>query len=58
MQSRWSDADAPPDLLDLRVYSSRLLGAEPSLVLWGGGNTSVKRSESDFRRDAIEVLES
>ncbi len=56
MRSRWSDADAPPDPLDLRVYSSRLLGAEPSLVLWGGGNTSVKRSESDFRRDAIEVL--
>ena len=56
MRSRWSDADAPPDPLDLRVYSSRLLGAEPSLVLWGGGNTSVKRSESDFRGDAVEVL--
>ena len=56
MHSRWSDADAPRDLLDLRVYSSRLLGAEPSLVLWGGGNTSVKRSESDFRGDAVEVL--
>ena len=56
MQSRWSDADAPRDLLDLRVYSSRLLGAEPSLVLWGGGNTSVKRSERDFRGDTVEVL--
>ena len=56
MRSRWSDAAAPPDLLDLRVYSSRLLGTEPSLVLWGGGNTSVKRSESDFRGDAVEVL--
>ena len=56
MHSRWSDADAPRDLLDLRVYSSRLLGAEPSLVLWGGGNTSVKRSESDFRGVAVEVL--
>jgi rhamnose utilization protein RhaD (predicted bifunctional aldolase and dehydrogenase)/NAD(P)-dependent dehydrogenase (short-subunit alcohol dehydrogenase family) len=28
--------------LALRTYSSRLLGGEPSLVLHGGGNTSVK----------------
>lgn len=30
------------DDLDARVYSSRLLGSDPSLVLHGGGNTSVK----------------
>ncbi len=28
--------------LALRTYATRLLGAEPSLVLHGGGNTSVK----------------
>ncbi len=28
--------------LDLRVYTSRLLGSDPSLVLHGGGNTSLK----------------
>ncbi len=42
--SRWSDDDplAQGDDLDKRVYTSRLLGADPSLVLHGGGNTSVK----------------
>ena len=44
MKSRWSDQDASRCAGDLalRVYTSRLLGAEPSLVLHGGGNTSVK----------------
>ena len=52
MHSRWSQADADEIVrtlgaewgedLALRTYSSRLLGAEPSLVLHGGGNTSVK----------------
>jgi len=27
---------------NLRVYSSKLLGRNPELVLHGGGNTSVK----------------
>jgi rhamnose utilization protein RhaD (predicted bifunctional aldolase and dehydrogenase)/NAD(P)-dependent dehydrogenase (short-subunit alcohol dehydrogenase family) len=46
MKSRWSDQDASrcQGDLALRVYTSRLLGAEPSLVLHGGGNTSVKSS--------------
>ncbi|KEP69391.1 short-chain dehydrogenase [Thioclava dalianensis] len=53
MQSRWNDADArkfaeaaeaagQPAALGLRVYSSRLIGQDPDLVLHGGGNTSVK----------------
>ena len=53
MQSLWSDADAERLVeryaqqgigrdLALRVYTSRLLGGEPKLVLHGGGNTSVK----------------
>ncbi|HWQ12065.1 MAG TPA: bifunctional aldolase/short-chain dehydrogenase [Roseiflexaceae bacterium] len=44
MHSLWNEADAArcTSDLELRVYSSRLLGADPSLVLHGGGNTSVK----------------
>lgn len=44
MKSLWSDADAPDlgDELALRTYTSRLLGRDRSLVLHGGGNTSVK----------------
>ena len=56
MQSRWFAADAPTDLLDLRVYTSRLLGAEEGLVLWGGGNTSVKVTQPDYRGDRIDLL--
>ena len=49
MKSRWNDADAADkSLLELRVYTSRLLGAEPSLVLHGGGNTSVKVREKNL----------
>ena len=53
MKSRWSDAELKSVLqdaerngqnLDLatRVYTTRLLGSDPELVLHGGGNTSVK----------------
>ena len=31
----------------LRVYSSRLLGSDPQLVLHGGGNVSVKTRMPD-----------
>lgn len=53
LPNRWSDAEAADRLeragddaadrdLALRVYTSRLIGAEPDLVMHGGGNTSVK----------------
>lgn len=44
MQNLWSDTDAAkfPGDLGQRIYTSRLLGREPALVLHGGGNTSVK----------------
>jgi rhamnose utilization protein RhaD (predicted bifunctional aldolase and dehydrogenase) len=53
MQSRWNDEDAnryveaaraagQSDDLGLRIYSSRIIGGDPDLVLHGGGNTSVK----------------
>ncbi|MGH2584215.1 MAG: bifunctional rhamnulose-1-phosphate aldolase/short-chain dehydrogenase [Dehalococcoidia bacterium] len=57
MQNRWLDADAR-DLapLDLLVYVSRLMGQDSSLVLWGGGNTSLKQTETDFRGRETRVL--
>ena len=44
MENLWNDTEAgkQKDILAERVYSSRLLGANPNLVLHGGGNTSVK----------------
>ena len=57
MIARWSDAEAKGlDGLDLLVYGSRLIGAEPSLVVWGGGNTSLKVEERDFRGRTARVL--
>src|SRR6185503_5189719 len=62
MQSRWVDRDAKaaidryaragvPAVLALRVYSTRLLGGDPKLVLHGGGNTSVKTRMRDLAGD-------
>jgi rhamnulose-1-phosphate aldolase/alcohol dehydrogenase len=57
MRSRWNDAEAAAlEGVDLLVYASRLIGAESSLVVWGGGNTSVKVVERDHRGRAIPVL--
>jgi len=42
--------------LTLRVYTSRLLGSDPSLVLHGGGNTSVKTVARDATGDEVDVL--
>ncbi len=42
--------------LDRLVYASRLIGAETSLVVWGGGNTSIKGLERDHRGREIPVL--
>ena len=66
MQSRYSDSAAAQavaerapsvsELVALRTYTARLLGAEPSLVLHGGGNTSVKGSATTVLGDAVEVL--
>jgi rhamnulose-1-phosphate aldolase/alcohol dehydrogenase len=57
MRSRWNDAEAAAlSGVDLLVYASRLVGAESSLVVWGGGNTSVKVTERDHRGREIAVL--
>jgi rhamnose utilization protein RhaD (predicted bifunctional aldolase and dehydrogenase) len=49
MDSRWDDAEAAACKSDLalRCYTSRLLGRDKTLVLHGGGNTSVKVREKD-----------
>jgi rhamnose utilization protein RhaD (predicted bifunctional aldolase and dehydrogenase)/NAD(P)-dependent dehydrogenase (short-subunit alcohol dehydrogenase family) len=56
--SRWRDDDAAActSELDLRAYTSRLLGQDPYLVLHGGGNTSVKRTETNIFGEAEDIL--
>lgn len=58
MQSLWNDTEAATfgtDPLGQRVYTSRLLGRNPELVLHGGGNTSVKITEQDYFGDEVEL---
>lgn len=65
MQSAWIDRDAEAAVaryqslgrdVALRVYTTRLLGQDPRLVLHGGGNTSVKTAIADLNGDQVEVL--
>jgi Uncharacterized conserved protein len=58
MQNLWSDDEARlfPGDLGQRVYSSRLLGRDKSLVLHGGGNTSVKIREKTITGADADVL--
>lgn len=59
MKSLWNDADAGAfegDPLLLRVYSSRLLGKDPALVLHGGGNTSVKAEAANLFGEREKVI--
>ncbi len=50
MQSLWNDAEAREYVGDLaqRVYTSRLLGRDKTLVMHGGGNTSVKIRQTNL----------
>ncbi len=67
--SRWNDADAKAAvdalgqqareadrLLAQRVYTSRLIGSDPDLVMHGGGNTSVKVERPDLFGEPQRVL--
>jgi rhamnose utilization protein RhaD (predicted bifunctional aldolase and dehydrogenase)/NAD(P)-dependent dehydrogenase (short-subunit alcohol dehydrogenase family) len=58
MNSLWNAVEATVCAtdLDLRVYSSRLLGRDPALVLHGGGNTSVKITEKNLLGEDEEIL--
>ncbi len=66
MESRY-DADAAQALirelapraseaLALRTYTARLIGADPALVLHGGGNTSVKATATTILGEPVDVL--
>jgi rhamnose utilization protein RhaD (predicted bifunctional aldolase and dehydrogenase)/NAD(P)-dependent dehydrogenase (short-subunit alcohol dehydrogenase family) len=67
MKSAWADRDAQ-SLVDryaregvsadiaVRIYTTRLLGRDPKLVLHGGGNTSVKTAMPDLLGEKVEVM--
>src|SRR5271170_2982375 len=67
MKSGWVDRDAETIValggksgvdrdLALRIYTTRLLGRDPKLVLHGGGNTSLKSRMHDRLGEDVEVL--
>src|SRR3954463_1211280 len=67
MKSAWVDRDAQSAVdryaaagvsseIALRVYTTRLLGRDPKLVLHGGGNTSVKTRVTDLNGEETDVL--
>ncbi len=42
--------------LDELVYRSNLIGTDRAVCNWGGGNTSMKTTEKDFRGRDVEVM--
>jgi rhamnose utilization protein RhaD (predicted bifunctional aldolase and dehydrogenase)/NAD(P)-dependent dehydrogenase (short-subunit alcohol dehydrogenase family) len=65
MKNRWDDKDTALALktyadvaedIALRVYTSRLIGADPALVLHGGGNTSVKSLATNRVGEKVSTL--
>jgi rhamnose utilization protein RhaD (predicted bifunctional aldolase and dehydrogenase)/NAD(P)-dependent dehydrogenase (short-subunit alcohol dehydrogenase family) len=67
MKSGWVDSDAEAMVargaksgidrdLALRLYTTRLLGRDPKLVLHGGGNTSLKTRMRDRLGEEVAVL--
>jgi rhamnose utilization protein RhaD (predicted bifunctional aldolase and dehydrogenase)/NAD(P)-dependent dehydrogenase (short-subunit alcohol dehydrogenase family) len=58
MQSLWDEQEAAAYQSDLalRVYTSRLLGRDSSLVLHGGGNTSVKLQRKNILGQSEDIL--
>ena len=67
MKNNWSNTEAKKYIskykklghsvdMALRVYTTRLLGRNPKLVLHGGGNTSVKTNVKDIDGRNYKVL--
>ena len=54
MQNRWTET--PGNELDQLVHQSRLVGLEEDLVLWGGGNNSLKSRAIDLLGAPIDVM--
>ena len=67
MISKWSSKEASDIVkyygkknigedLALRIYSTRLLGKNPNLVLHGGGNTSLKSKIKDSENNSVKII--
>ncbi|MGY0691459.1 bifunctional aldolase/short-chain dehydrogenase [Virgibacillus sp. FSP13] len=57
VQNRWDNNNNSCQAgLDELVYRSNLLGQDRSVANWGGGNTSTKTTETDFKGNEIEVM--
>jgi rhamnulose-1-phosphate aldolase/alcohol dehydrogenase len=58
MRNRWEDSPLAPGASEAEqlVHQSRLVGLEEDLVLWGGGNNSVKSQAADLLGRAIDVM--
>ncbi|MEM7142518.1 MAG: bifunctional aldolase/short-chain dehydrogenase [Actinomycetota bacterium] len=60
MEDLWNDADAasyePHGPIGECVYCSRLIGADPNLVLHGGGNSSVKHPRPDVTGTEVDAI--
>ncbi|TWT01939.1 bifunctional aldolase/short-chain dehydrogenase [Planomicrobium sp. CPCC 101079] len=58
VQKLWSEEKANNLAVGLSelVYRSNLIGSDRSVCNWGGGNTSMKTIEKDFRGRDIEVM--
>ena len=54
MENRWTDT--PADEIEQLVLQSRLVGMEEDLVLWGGGNNSVKSRATDLLGNPVDVM--
>jgi rhamnulose-1-phosphate aldolase/alcohol dehydrogenase len=54
MLNRWENT--PASEMEELVQQSRLVGMEEALVLWGGGNNSVKSRATDLLDQSIDVM--
>ncbi|MCJ0929660.1 bifunctional aldolase/short-chain dehydrogenase [Virgibacillus halodenitrificans] len=57
VENLWSEKDSL-NLVGVEelVYRSNLLGSDRAVCNWGGGNTSMKTIETDFKGEEVEVM--
>ncbi|MBE9913848.1 bifunctional aldolase/short-chain dehydrogenase [Paenibacillus donghaensis] len=58
VQNLWNNEEASKQKAGVEelVYRSNLIGSDRSVCNWGGGNTSLKTVEKDFRGRDVEVM--
>jgi rhamnulose-1-phosphate aldolase/alcohol dehydrogenase len=56
VKNRWNAAEAGTTPVEQLVYMSRIMGQDEELVLWGGGNTSIKVTEPDLLGRATSLM--